>query len=130
MAIERALVLRDVSRDGQFKAESISRTVDDYYTQTNEMREWFYSKVRDNVRMMTYVLSNQIVDGEFTGSRNYDDGIVVRIQNGKFEDPKSLVDYFPDVTAEQILKEYEPFNSNNAAGEMMLLTSGHIGDGW
>lgn len=130
LTIENRLLQQDVSRDGQFKAESVRNTVEQYYARADEMREWFYAKVKDNVRLMTFILKDRIVNGEFNGVRNFDVGIVVRIVDGKLEDPDALIDYLPNVTAEKILNEYEPFSTFNAAGKIMFVTSGRIRDGW
>ena len=71
MTAERILFIRDITGDGLAKAESIRRTLDEYYSRSNDLRDWFYTKVKDDTRMMAFILKDRIVDSEFTGIKKF-----------------------------------------------------------
>ncbi|MBQ6343475.1 MAG: hypothetical protein IJI41_10150 [Anaerolineaceae bacterium] len=118
----------DIQKDGQFKAESIRKTIVSYMSDSEEMTEWFYEKLKENVRLTAFILKNQIQDGTYRGRYVFDDGVVIQMKNGQAVLPPEGEALFPNLQPEDIVTEYTPKRVMTADGREFLITSGMIQD--
>ena len=123
------LFRNDIREDGQFKAESIREILLNYRSDSNRMTDWFFEKINENVRLSVFVLQEQVQDGAYTGRKIFDDGMVVRVKDGKAELPPAGAALLPDLKPEDITAEYTPKLVTAADGRDVLITSGRILDG-
>lgn len=86
------------------------------------------------VRLKTIALADKVVNGKYTGERFFGDAMVVRIANGSLDIPKEAAGMLPELSAENVEKEYEQAQLSLKAGEgspmNVLLTSGRIANDW
>ncbi len=76
---ELYLFRMDIRKDGQYKAESIRKTILDYETEAGKNLDWFLEKLNENVRISVFIIRDQMTDGEYPGKTLFDDGMIVRI---------------------------------------------------
>ena len=126
---ELYLFRMDIRKDGQYKAESIRRTIVDFEEEAGKITDWFYEKLNENVRMSVFIIRDQMTDGEYAGQTLFDDGMIVRIQDGQVRTPPKAGALFPDLQPEDIMTEYTPRLFTTADGEDVFITSGRIDDG-
>lgn len=127
---ERYLYDIDVQKDGRFKAESVSRTIQAYESQTEALSAWFFNKIEDNVKMMCFMLRDQVSDGKYNGKTMFEDGMVIRIQNGQPELPPEARYLFPELTMENLSSENTSNLVITAEGDPVYLTLGPISGDW
>ena len=127
---EQKLEELDIQKDGHSKVESINGTHTLLSQKVDKMDKWFYGEINDIVKMMTFLLKDRLVDGEWQGSLFFEDSMVARVQNGKIVTPSNIGDFFTDLQPEAVLTEYEQILMKKTNGEFGYLTSGAIGDGW
>ena len=65
----------------------------------NELYDYFTSR---NLEMITSMLKDKVVDGEFTGKRLYTDGMVIRFDGQNVEYPEHEEGTVPTITADSI----------------------------
>lgn len=123
------LFRNDICEDGQFKAESIREILLNYRSDSKRMTDWFFEKINENVRLEVFILQEQVRDGAYTGRKIFDDGMVVRVKDGKAELPPEGAALLPDLKPEDITAEYTPKLVMAADGRDVLITSGRILDG-
>lgn len=119
----------DIREDGQYKAESIRKTILSYQAESEQMTEWFFEKLNENVRLSVFILQNQMQNGKYTGKTLFDDGMVVQVRNGRAELPPGGDAIFTDLKTEDIMTEYSPKLIGTADGQNVLITSGKIAEG-
>lgn len=127
-AAEWFLFRIDIQKDGQSKAESIRKTIISYQSETEKMSERFYEKLNDNVKLSAVILKDFIHDGEYTGQKIFDDGMVIQVRDGQTELPPGGDAIFPNLQPEEFMTEYTPKQVTTADGRDVLITSGMISD--
>lgn len=122
--------------DSVNKTEAVRAIVDGYSKTADEIGKGFFEDENVRVRLMTIRFLDMIADGEFTGERTQDDGMVVRVRDGKLELPPEAERLFSALTPEMVTDEYAQaqtvFNGagGSTAGEEVFLTSGRIAGDW
>ena len=96
----------DIRKDGLFKAESIRKTILSYRSDSEQMTERFYEKLNDNVKLSAVILKDFIHDGEYTGQKIFDDGMVIQVRDGQMELPPGEDAIFPNLQPEEFMTEY------------------------
>lgn len=88
----------------QLKIDGVSRTLDSVEKDFAEVVIASDKKIRSVMEMMRLLLQNQVKNGQYRGTRIFDDDFVVRVANGSVIYPDG-VDEIPGLSAELIESE-------------------------
>lgn len=121
-----------IMADSVNKTESLRGMIEGYGKTADEIGKGFCEKENARVRLEAIGLAPLVVNGEFTGDRFGENGMVVRVHKGKLDLPPEAEGLFPGLTVEMVTSEYVQ-NRTEASGEAatpVLLTSGPISGEW
>ena len=127
--LEAYLFRMDISEDGMFKAESISKTLQDYDSVYQNLSDWLSEKMITNIRLSAFHIRNKMTDGTYTGRMVTYEGLFVRIEDGQIVLPDNADDLFKNLQPEDIMTEYTPKTVSAPDGEEFLIVSACIEDG-
>lgn len=129
-----------IMKESTYKSETVRGMIAGYKKTADEVGGRFWNEKNAAVRLMTIRLRNQAANGEFSGVRYGEDGIVVRVRNGQVELPQEAEGLFAGVTPEMVTNEYTqtrtkmlaPAGSGSAESDSrdVFLTCGRIDGEW
>lgn len=125
-----------ISMDTANKTEAVRGIVEGYSKTAEEIGKGFFEDLNTRVKLMTIRLSNRFENGEFIGDRYSEDGMVVRVSNGKVELPREAEKLFDVMPPDMITGEYAQIRTTYKRGsgsekeEEVYLTSGKIDGEW
>lgn len=129
-----------IMKESTYKSETVRGMIAGYKKTADEVGGRFWNEKNAAVRLMTIRLRNQAANGEFSGVRYGEDGMVVRVRNGQVELPPEAEGLFAGVTPEMVTNEYTqtrtkmltPAGSGSTESDSreVILTGGRIDGEW
>ena len=129
-----------IIKESTCKSETVRGMIAGYKKTADEAGSRFWNEKNAAVRLMTIRLRNQVVNGEYSGERRGEDGMVVRVRNGRVELPPEAEGLFAGITPEMVTNEYTqtrtkmmvPAGSGSAEADSreVILTGGRIDGEW
>ena len=132
--VERRSYVDLIAMHNDSQTESMRSILDQYAEAEKEIRDIYGNDLSTMVRLKTLALMDSITNGEYQGTRMWENEAVVRVRNGSLDVPKEAAGLFPELSADMVRNEYAPTRSVMETGEGepedAFLTSGKIADEW
>ncbi|MDO5455290.1 MAG: mechanosensitive ion channel [Eubacteriales bacterium] len=123
-----------IVKHNQRRTEGIRGILDQLENQEEEAGEAFCDVLETEVRLKTIELAAEIKNGQYSGTRLFNDAMVVRCAGGRADTPREAAGMFPGLSSEVIENEYAQTRVVKETGEgaplEVILTSGRIADDW
>ena len=104
--IERQHYEKLIVMHNRSQTDSLRGILDRYERTEKEIGNIFYEDLNEEVRLKAFSLAAEVTDGQYTGPRMWDDGMAVRITNGRLELPEGADGMFSELSADTVQNEY------------------------
>ena len=121
-----------IMADCRNKTEVVRGMSEGYGKTWEDIGSGFFKDINARVKLMTLRLADLASDGEFAGVRYDENGMVVRVRDGKIELPPEAEGLFDALSPEMVTEEYVQtrlhWNTESAPVETGVEIAGHAGE--